>query len=103
MDPYDSPLRSPIVAPRTHSCIPYSEPVKRKVLRLPCVSGAVDLRRGAWKVEFLGWGLGGLGCLFIFYVYIYICIYIYIYIYIFFFFFLGGGGCFWGLVFWYRV
>ena len=26
MDPYDSPLRSPIVVPITHSPIPYSEP-----------------------------------------------------------------------------
>ena len=27
MDPDDSPLRSPLVVPRTHSSIPYSEPV----------------------------------------------------------------------------
>ena len=29
MDPYDSPLGSPIVVPITHSPIPYQEPVSR--------------------------------------------------------------------------
>ena len=29
VDPYDSLLRSPIVVPKTHSSIPYEEPVSR--------------------------------------------------------------------------